>query len=234
MLGGNIDWSGRYGAHDLLTLLATGKGPSALILDTIRGPQVATALGAEAVFGLSGALFQTLFRNPLAAPDILGFTSCAGLAVVAKIALGLNLPMPLVASLGGLLAALLVALASLQPGRPTQPLTLILVSLGIGFLASALTTFLMTLLPNATTADAQRWMVGSLAARNWSRVLQVWLPGVSLSIAAAAQVKSLAVLELGDELLGIDVQRCRWASRPPACCLQPQASPLRDRSPSCP
>ncbi|WP_273545096.1 iron chelate uptake ABC transporter family permease subunit [Heliomarina baculiformis] len=69
ILGGNIDWSGRYGAHDLLTLLATGKGPGALILDTIRGPRVATALGAEAVFGLSGALFQTLFLNPLAAPD---------------------------------------------------------------------------------------------------------------------------------------------------------------------
>ena len=201
------------GVRDLLTGLITGEGPGALILDTIRGPRVATALGAGALLGLSGALFQTLFRNPLAAPDILGFTSGAGLAVVAATALGLNLPMPLVASLGGLLAALLVALASLRPGTPTSPLTLILVGLGIGFGASALTTFLMTLLPNATAADAQRWMAGSLAARNWSHVLQVWLPGLVLAVAAAAQIKTLAVLELGDELsagLGVDVQRSRW------------------------
>ena len=76
------------GAHDLLTGLITGEGPGALLLDTIRGPRVATALGAGAALGISGALFQTLFRNPLAAPDILGFTSDAGLAVAATTALG--------------------------------------------------------------------------------------------------------------------------------------------------
>ena len=55
--------------------LSTGEGPGALVLGTIRGPRVVTALGAGAVLGLSGALFQALFRNPLAAPDIMGFTA---------------------------------------------------------------------------------------------------------------------------------------------------------------
>ena len=60
----------------------TGEGAGAMMLSTFRGPRVAVALGAGAALGLSGALFQTLFRNPLASPDVIGFTSGAALAVV--------------------------------------------------------------------------------------------------------------------------------------------------------
>ena len=74
--------------------LVAGEGPGALILDTIRGPRVATALGAGAVLGMAGAMFQMLFRNPLAAPDILGFNAGAGLAIINGIALGTSLPAP--------------------------------------------------------------------------------------------------------------------------------------------
>ena len=191
----------------------SGQGPGALILDTIRGPRVATALGAGAVLGLSGALFQTLFRNPLAAPDILGFTSGAGLAVVASIAFGLAAPMPLVAAAGGLAAALLVVGLTWRRGHRTPPLTLILVGLGVGFFTSALSTFLMTLLPHSEAAEAQRWVTGSLAARDWSHVAQVWLIGAALLAAALAQARLLEALELGEDLaagLGLRVERARW------------------------
>ncbi|WP_425049450.1 FecCD family ABC transporter permease [Psychromarinibacter sp. S121] len=194
--------------------LVTGEGPGALILDTIRGPRVVTAIGAGAVLGLSGVIFQTLFRNPLAAPDVMGFTSGAGLAIVGAIAFGLTVPMPLVAAAGGLAAAVLVAALAWRRGHRTPPLTLILVGLGVGFFTSALSTFLMTLLPYSEAAEAQRWLTGSLAARDWTHVAQVWGIGAVLVAAALAQAGRLEVLELGHDLaagLGIRVERARWA-----------------------
>ena len=191
----------------------TGEGPGALMLTVIRGPRIATAIGAGAVLGLSGALFQTLFRNPLAAPDIMGFTAGAGLAVILTIALGLSLPMPLVACGGGLIAATLVAALSFRRHHSTAPLTLILVGLGIGFFCAALSTFLLTLLPFSEAAEAQRWLTGSLAARNWTHVAQVWLIGGTLSLLTFCMLRSLSALELGDVLaggLGIDVSTARW------------------------
>ena len=193
--------------------LTTGQGPGAMVIGNIRGPRVLTGLGAGAVLGLSGALFQTVLRNPLAAPDVMGFTSGAGLAIIAAIAFGFSAPMPLVAATGGAVAALLVAGLSWRPGHATPPLTLILVGLGIGFLCSAFSTFLMTLLPHAEAVEAQRWLTGSLAARNWTHAAQVWGLGLVLVIAALAQVRALSALELGEELaagLGIGVERMRW------------------------
>ena len=103
--------------------LVTGEGPGALILDTIRGPRVATALGAGAVLGLSGTIFQTLFRNPLAAPDLLGFNAGAGLAIIAGIAFGIALPAPVLAAAGGLVVAVLVGLLAYRRGHGTPALS---------------------------------------------------------------------------------------------------------------
>lgn len=194
--------------------LRTGEGPGALVLGTIRGPRVLTALGAGAVLGMAGALFQTLFRNPLAAPDIMGFSAGAGLTIIAAIALGITLPPPLLAAGGGLLAALLVAALAHRPGHATPPLTMILVGLGIGFLASALSNFLLTVLPHAQAAEAQRWLTGSLAARDWHHVAQVWALGAALTGLALAQMRRLEALQLGEDLaagLGLRVGPARLA-----------------------
>ncbi|QHQ35139.1 FecCD family ABC transporter permease [Algicella marina] len=193
--------------------LVTGEGPGALMLDTIRGPRVATAIGAGGVLGLSGFIFQTLFRNPLASPDILGFTPGAGLAIVAAITFHLNVPMPLVSAAGGIAAALLVALLAIRRGHETPPLTLILVGLGVGFFSSAFSTFVMTVLPHSEAAEAQRWLTGSLAARDWGHVAQVWWPGLLLVLLAIAQARNLAGLELGNDLasgLGLRTETVLW------------------------
>lgn len=192
--------------------LVTGEGPGALALSVFRGPRVATAVGAGALFGLSGALLQLLFRNPLAAPDIIGFTQGAGLAVIAATAVGLDAPMALVAAAGGLATALLVGGVSWRPGHATPPLTFVLVGLGVAFLCSALSTFLMTLMPSAAAAEAQRWITGSLAARDWGHVARVWLPGLALTLLALAGTRRLAALQLGEDLavgLGVDLAAAR-------------------------
>ena len=186
---------------------------AALILETIRGPRAATALGAGAVLGLSGTIFQTLFRNPLAAPDLLGFNAGAGLAIIAGIAFGIALPAPVLAAVGGLVVAVLVGLLAYRRGHGTPALTIILVGLGTGFTATALATFLMTLLPGTAAAEAQRWLTGSLAARDWGHAGQVWGIGLPLALLAFAQARHLMAMELGGELaagLGVRVERTRW------------------------
>lgn len=198
---------------DLWRGLWTGAGPGALTLRVLRGPGVMTAAGAGAVLGASGTIFQILLRNPLAAPDVMGFMSGAGLAVVCGVAFGLLMPLPLVAAAGGLVAAALVAAMSCHRGGGYSSMTLILVGIGVSFFASALSSFLITRMPPQEAADAQRWLTGSLSARSWSHVMQVFGLGALLCGALALQVRNLALLELGDELalgLGARLNRARY------------------------
>ncbi|RWX80942.1 iron ABC transporter permease [Neorhizobium lilium] len=198
---------------DLWTGLWKGTGSGALTLRVLRGPAAFTAAGAGAVLGASGTVFQVLLRNPLAAPDVMGFMSGAGLAVVTAVAFGILLPLPLLAAAGGLLAAVVVALLSFRGAGVQSSLTLILVGIGVGFFAVAASSFLITRMPPQEAADAQRWLSGSLAARSWWHVLQVWGLGSLLFLVLALQVRTMALLELGDELaagLGARVGRARY------------------------
>jgi iron complex transport system permease protein len=196
----------------LWTGLSTGQGPASLTIRVLRGPGVATAVGVGAVLGLSGTIFQILLRNPLAAPDVMGFTSGAGLAVIFGVMTGIALPTPLLSAIGGCAAALLVALLSLRRYGTQAAITLILVGLGIGFFTAAAGSFILTRLPPQEAAEAQRWLSGSLAARNWGHAAQVFGFGAVLAVVLAIQVRSLALLELGDDLakgLGLKAGRAR-------------------------
>jgi iron complex transport system permease protein len=196
----------------LWTGLWSGTGPGALTLRVLRGPSTLTAVGAGAVLGASGTVFQILLRNPLAAPDVMGFMSGAGLAVVAGVAFGVLLPLPLLAAAGGLLAALVVTLLSVRPNGAQSAFTLILVGIGVSFFTAAASSFLVTRMPPQEAADAQRWLVGSLSARSWQHVAQVWGLGSLLFLGLALQVRTMALLELGDDLaagLGVRINRAR-------------------------
>ncbi|GHC60294.1 iron chelate uptake ABC transporter family permease subunit [Neogemmobacter tilapiae] len=202
----------RLSLADLWQGLTTGEGPGALTLRVLRGPRVATAMAAGAAFGLSGAVFQMLLRNPLAAPDVMGFNAGAGLAVILALAFGLMLPMALIAALGGLLAALLVGLISWQPGRSEPALVMILVGLGIGFTASGLATFFLLTLTDAEASEARRWIIGSLAARSWNHAAQITVIAGVLGLLLAVQLRALACLELGPVLaqgLGLSVEAAK-------------------------
>lgn len=198
--------------QDLWTGLWTGKGPGSLTLRVLRGPSVATAIGAGAVLGASGSIFQILLRNPLAAPDVMGFTSGAGLAIVCGVMAGSTLPMPLLSAVGGLVAACSVAVMSFRRDGTQAAITLILVGLGVGFLTAAANGFILTRLPPELAADAQRWLTGSLAARDWGHAAQVFAGGGVLAVVLGLQLRALGLLELGDDLatgLGLKSNRAR-------------------------
>lgn len=197
----------------ILRDLWRGEGAGDLLVGVIRGPRVATAALAGAALGLAGAMLQSLLRNPLAAPDVLGFSSGAGLgALVVSGFGGAALSVTLGAAMGGLLAALVVAALSWRGG--IVPTRLILVGIGIGFSLSAGTEFLMTRLSGTEATEAARWLSGSLAARHWGHVAQIAACLAVLLPLLAIGARSLQLLELGDELaagLGVHVTRARAA-----------------------
>jgi iron complex transport system permease protein len=203
-------------AEVLATLAGGGDDFNRIVILELRLPRVATALLVGAALGIAGALTQTIARNPLASPDILGVTAGASAAAVAVIVLGGGtatgllawVGVPLAAMAGALLAAAAVYLLAWRQG--TDGFRLVLVGIGINELLLAVVSWLLI---GATILDAEqalRWITGSLNGRGWEHVLPV---AVCLLVAAPALVvlaRWLRPLQLGDDTataLGVSVQR---------------------------
>ncbi|MGH9151543.1 MAG: FecCD family ABC transporter permease, partial [Acidimicrobiales bacterium] len=176
-----------------------GNPESDFIIRTLRLPRALTGALVGAAFGLSGAIFQSLARNALASPDVIGITAGAGAAAVAVIVwVGGD---STVVSLGALAGALVTAAAIylLAYKRGVLGYRLVLVGIGVAAVLSALTSYLLT---RAEIFEAQRatvWLTGSLNGRSWDHVgpvataLAVLLP-ISLALG-----RQLRLLELGDD-----------------------------------
>lgn len=185
---------------------------TAYVVLELRLPRAAAAAVVGACLGASGAVFQSVVRNPLASPDIVGITAGAGFAgVLAVLVLhlsGLGLSLAVIA--GGLLAAVSVALLTWRRG--IYGLRLVLVGIGVAALATALTSYLMTTVDVREAGVAYTWLVGSLAGASWPIVTITLVLAVAAFTALAARVRSLRALELGDATataLGFRVERDR-------------------------
>lgn len=182
------------------------------IVDTLRLPRALTGMMVGAALGMSGAVFQSIARNPLGSPDIIGFESgaAAGAVVVITMFDASNTQVAAGAVAGGLLTALLVYVLAYKRGLAAS--RLVLVGIGIGFTASAAVDYLIT---RAQIYDVQRaavWLTGSLNGRSWDHVRTI---GVALMVLAPMIVlaqRSLDRLELGDDAataLGVRVGRTK-------------------------
>jgi iron complex transport system permease protein len=165
-----------------------------------------------AAFGVSGAIFQSLARNPLASPDVIGITGGAGVVAVALIVLaGAGATVVTFGALaGGLLAAALIY--GLAYRRGVLGYRLVLVGIGMAAMTTAITQYLLT---RAGIYEAQRamvWLTGSLNGRGWENV---WPLVVALALLASPTLglgRSMRLLELGDDTargLGVRVEPAR-------------------------
>lgn len=140
------------------------------VILNVRAPRLAMALLAGAALGLAGAVLQGLLRNPLASPDLLGISGASGLAAVfALLVLGVGGPLLALCAFGG---GLVVAAVLLWAGRSAHAagFRLILAGIGIAFLASAITNYLMVSTQIEKAQTALLWLVGSLSATPWWQV----------------------------------------------------------------
>ncbi len=183
------------------------------IIWNIRLPRVLTAVFAGAALGISGAIFQSISRNPLGSPDVIGFTTGAASGAIAWLVfIGPNITGVLIATLaGGLLTALAVYWLTLRQGQ-IDSYRLVLIGIGVGSTLSALNGLMLVKgnLDNAMLANL--WLAGSLNARNWAHALPVMMGILLLSPFIVAFARSLSMTEMGDDLakqLGVSVESSR-------------------------
>ena len=196
----------------LRTLVGRGGEDATFIVGTLRLPRALTGILIGAAFGMSGAIFQSLARNPLGSPDIIGFNAGAAVGAVFMIVAvgGSSIAVTAGALLGGLTTAVAVYVLAWKhgPGRGLQAYRLVLVGIGVGFAAGAIVDYLLT---RGDIDDVQRaavWLRGSLNGRGWEHVWRVAIGLAVLGPLAVRLQRSLDRLELGDDAaaaLGIRV-----------------------------
>lgn len=183
-----------------------------MIVNQWRMPRVLTGLMAGVAFGISGAIFQTMTRNPLASPDIIGVTQGAGLAVAAGFALGWHesIGISSLALVGALAVAVLIYLLAWKRG--TTGYRIILVGVGIGWICTSTIDYLVLRTSTLHAQGAVGWMVGNLNNRNADHVIPLAVALAVLLPVVLLLSRWLRLLQLGDDVaigLGTPVQRAR-------------------------
>lgn len=181
------------------------------VLVELRGPRVAAAFACGGLLALAGALMQTLFRNPLAEPYLLGVSGGAGLLTLLGMAAGLAWPwISLLAFAGSLLALVLAAmLGGRLLARDHTPLLLAGVMLAAGF--GALIALVLSITPAERLPGMIFFLMGDLA---WtSQPVLLWgalLLAVAIALALARRLDVLQLAPLKAASLGIAVAPTRW------------------------
>ncbi|GAB4098395.1 FecCD family ABC transporter permease [Sinomonas halotolerans] len=197
---------------------------ASFIVWEVKVPQALTALGAGAAFGMAGWLFQTLLRNPLASPDVIGISYGASAAAVALIVLagaaGWAVPHAAVSAaafagalaVAGLIWFLAEGSASSASRGGRADARLVLVGIGLAAGLQALVGFLLTRTDVRYAHEALAWLNGSLASADWGRLGVLYAALAVLVPAALAAASPLSVLALGDDAargLGLHAARAR-------------------------
>jgi iron complex transport system permease protein len=171
------------------------------VIYTLRLPRVIVAVLVGMGLAIAGTILQGLTRNPLAAPEIVGVEAGAGLAAVALIVLLPALPiffLPLAAFAGAFIAALLVYSLAWENG--SSPIRLILVGIGVGAIASAFTSLMITFGNIYDVSQALVWLAGSVYGRTWEHI-QALLPWLLVFIPVSfLGARELNTLNLGDDV----------------------------------
>lgn len=171
-----------------------------IVLDA-RLPRTLAGLLAGAALGLAGALMQTLTRNPLADPGILGVNAGASFAIVLGAALfGLSSPTEqlVMAFCGALAASLLVAFTGSQGGGQLSPVRLTLAGVALGAVLEGLSSGIALLNPDVWD-QLRFWQAGSLDIRTLQTLHIVTIPVLIAAIVALFLSRSLNSLSLGSD-----------------------------------
>ncbi|HZE39402.1 MAG TPA: iron chelate uptake ABC transporter family permease subunit [Stackebrandtia sp.] len=194
------------------TLLGGGDPTDAYIVTQLRLPRAACALLAGAALGLSGAVFQSLSRNPLGSPDILGFTEGAatGALLVIVIFTGGGTALALGALTGGLACGGLLLALLWRHG--VHGYRLVLTGIGISAILTGVNGYLLTRAQISDAARAVLWLTGSLDGRQWTNAVPLAIGLVAMAPLVLALHRRLSALDLGDEpaaALGVNVRATR-------------------------
>ncbi|MDF1487101.1 FecCD family ABC transporter permease [Tessaracoccus caeni] len=197
------------------TLLGQGDDRHWMVVVEWRLPSAVAAVCFGALLGVGGAIFQSLTRNPLGSPDVIGFDAGSYTAVVVTIVLVGSTGYWSIASAaiaGGLLTAFLVYVLAYRRG--VQGFRLIVVGIGVSAALGSLNSYLIT---RADIEDAMAvgfWGAGSLSRVSWESLVPSLIIGLVVLAVAGFLSPELRQLELGDDAAlaqGVHAGRCRLA-----------------------
>jgi len=211
-------WSLRSGAVTLdfsqVFNALTGSAPRniTMVVTEWRLPRVVMAILVGAALGVSGAIFQSLLRNPLGSPDVMGFNTGAWSGVlVAMVLFGQHLTaIAFAAMAGGILTSLVVWLLAWRNGIET--FRLIIIGIGIRAMLMAFNTWLLLHASLETSLTAGLWNAGSLNGLTWAKTLPATPIIALMMVCAWLLVRRMRLLEMGDDsacALGVSVERSR-------------------------
>lgn len=210
------------GLLGFLTKGSSGSSSWDMILTNFRLPKALTAIMVGSALGVSGLQMQTLFRNPLAGPYILGISSGAGLGVAIAIFLGFYLGgflelsgigrswlLVVSAGLGSFLVLLIISLAAT---RLRDSVTLLIIGLMFGAAAGALVSILQFFSQAENIQAYVIWSFGSLGTQSWTE-LSIFVPIILIGLVASILLsKPLNTLLLGESYatsLGLNLKKTR-------------------------
>ncbi|WP_203137879.1 FecCD family ABC transporter permease [Microbacterium sp. JZ31] len=208
MLGDTI-----YPVSDVFAVMLGEKVPGAsFTVGSLRIPRMVTGVLAGIAFGVAGTTFQTMLRNPLASPDVIGITSGASAAAVVCLAVlhWSTTATTLMALVVGIATAALIYVAA-RGGESTGG-RLILIGIGIGAMLDSVVSFVIQRAADWDVAVAMRWLTGSLNSAKWDTMPPLVIATAILLPLILVLSRDLRALELGDSsatALGVRVDRAR-------------------------
>jgi iron complex transport system permease protein len=194
------------------TLFGNGTFQQEFIVTELRLPRVLTGLLVGAALGVGGAVFQSVSRNPLGSPDVLGFGQGSAVGALTVIVLFHGGPTEVAAGavVGGLLTGAAVHVLAWKRG--VHGYRLVLVGIGAAAMLTAATHYLITKADLVDAARAVVWMTGSLDGRDWKQVWPLLVLCCVLVPLVLANARGLRMMEMGDDVsnaLGVRVERVR-------------------------
>lgn len=202
----------------IATVFGRGEQVDEFVIMDLRMPRALAGLVVGIALGVSGALTQSIARNPLASPDVLGITGGASAVAVFLVTVSGGTTAAVVSTVGLSAAALAGGLGTgllvyfLAWRRGIDGFRLILIGISVSAVMQAITTWLLATADIKDVALAQVWLVGSLDNRGWGEVrIALWCTLVLLVVVAGVAFQ-FKPMHLGDEVaagLGVRYARVR-------------------------
>ena len=187
------------------------------IIWVVRFPRVLLAFMVGAALSVSGAVMQSILKNPLASPYTLGVSSGASLGVGIYIVLGVSIPfignlaLPFIGFLSGLLTVIMVILFANRVDRGMSNNTIILSGMVFSLFASAMLTTISALNTHKIEAITM-WQMGSFNMRGWSYLLvgvPFFIVGVSIVLRYSREMDILTFGEEGAKAIGVETEKVK-------------------------
>ena len=200
-----------------IPLRAGIKPEDVAIIWVIRLPRVLLAFGVGASLAVSGAIIQSILKNPLASPYTLGVSSGASLGVGIYIVLGISIPvvgnlaMPIIGFLCGVLTVFAVIIFSNKVDRGLSNNTVILVGMVLSLFTSAMLTTVTSICSEDLKAITM-WQMGSFAMKSWSYVfagIPFFIIGIFMAVRYTREMDILSFGEDGAKAIGVETKKVK-------------------------